>query len=127
VIATGGIGKIAFFSDLNTQDMLGLADPVLAHRPVTPGDFDPGHMKFDPDYTLSRKPDLIANWITENLDTSYNLTRAKYEKAGYRIKYLVYPGATRPAQSILDVEGGNDATLQQWIAKGYNFAILVRN
>jgi len=126
VLATGAIGKIPFFSGLITQDMLGLADPVLAHRSVTVKDFDPGSMKFDPDYTLSRKPDLIANWIQKSLDMSYDLTREKYEKAGYRIRFLVYSGATRPPQSIVNVEGGDDTTIQQWIAQGYNFAVLVR-
>ena len=126
VLATGAIGKMPFFSGLVTQDMLGLADPVLAHRSVAVSEFDPGSMKFDPDYTLSRKPDLIANWIQRSLDTSYDLTREKYEKAGYRVGFLVYTGATRPAQSIINVEGGDDATIQQWIAQGYNFAVLVR-
>ena len=126
VLATGAIGKIPFFSGLYTEDMLGLNDPVLAHRSVSGSDFDPGGMKFDADYTLSRKPDLIANWIHENLDMTYDLTREKYEKAGYQIGFLVNTGATRPPQSIVNVEGGNDAAIQQWIAQGYNFAVLVR-
>lgn len=127
VLATGALGKIPFFSGLYTEDLLGLNDPVLAHRPVSDTDFDPGGMKFDPDYTLSRRPDLIANWIRENLDMTYGLTRAKYEKAGYRIEFLLYTGSTPPAQSIIRVEGANDALIQQWVAQGYNFAIVVRN
>jgi arabinofuranosyltransferase len=125
-LATGALGKIPFFSNLYTEDMLGLADPVLAHRPVAARRFDPGELKFDPDYTLSRHPDLIANWITPSLDTSYGLTRAKYEKAGYRIGFLVATGGSAPAQSIVSVGGLADATIRQWIAQGYNFAILVR-
>jgi hypothetical protein len=126
VLATGALGKIPFFSGLYTEDMLGLNDPVLAHRPATVGDFDPGGMKFDPDYTLSRKPDLIANWIQKSLDMGYDLTREKYERAGYQIRFLVYTGGTPPAQSIINVEGGDNTTIQQWITQGYNFALLVR-
>ncbi|MDR3674592.1 MAG: hypothetical protein P4N24_03820, partial [Acidobacteriota bacterium] len=77
-------------------------------------------------YTLSRQPDLIANWIHESLDMTYDLTRRKYEKAGYQIGFLVNTGATRPPQSIVNVEGGSDAAIRQWIAQGYNFAVLVR-
>jgi len=83
-------------------------------------------MKFDPDYTLSRNPDLIANWIQKSLDMTYDLTREKYEKAGYRIGFLVYTGGTRPVQSIVNVERGDDTTIQQWVGQGYNFAVLVR-
>lgn len=125
-LATGAIGKIPFFSNLYTEDMLGLADPVIAHHSVAARDFEPGELKYDADYTLGRRPDLIANWISSSLDTSYGLTRAKYQKAGYRIGYLVNMGKTPPAQSIVSVEGLTDGTIQQWIAEGYSFAILVR-
>ena len=124
-VATGALGKLPFFSGLYTQDILGLADPVLAHRPVAAHSTELGHMKYDPDYTLSRKPDLIANWIQESLDMSYALTRTKYQKAGYQIGYLIDTrGTTSP--SIINVEGGDDTTIQQWVARGYTLAVLIR-
>jgi len=125
-VATGAIGKLPFFSGLYTQDMLGLADPVLAHRSVADHPFELGHMKYDSDYSLSRKPDLIADWIQESLDMSYDLTRAKYEKAGYRVEYLIDTRGTASGQSIINVEGADDTTLRQWVAQGYTLAILVR-
>ena len=127
VLATGALGKIPFFSGLYTEDLLGLNDPVLAHRPAAAVEFDPGGMKFDPDYSLARKPDLIANWILKNLDLSYGLTKQKYESAGYSPGYLVYTGGAPPAQTIVKVQGVRDGLIQQWVAQGYNFAILTRN
>ena len=126
VLATGALGKICFFSDLKTQDMLGLTDPVLAHRPVAALGFSPGHMKFDPDYTLSRKPDLIADGARPTLDLFYDLTREKYEKAGYQIRYLIDTKGNPSGQHILDVKGLDYAAMQQLVAQGYDFAVLAR-
>ena len=123
-VATGGIGKLPFFSELYTQDMLGLADPVLSHRPMGARPFELGHMKYDPDYTLSRKPDLIVNWIHASLDTSYGLTREKYEKAGYRIAFLIDTTGTNPKQDIINVQSEDDAAIRQWVAQGYTLAVL---
>ncbi len=125
-LATGALGKLPFFAGLYTQDMLGLADPVLAHQQVAAGHREFGHLKYDPDYTLSRKPNLIADWIQEDLDLSYDLTRAKYTEAGYRIAYLIDTLGTSPAPSIINVEGADVATLQRWVVRGYTLAVLVR-
>jgi hypothetical protein len=125
-VATGAIGKLPFFSELYTQDMLGLADPVLAHRPVADRRFELGHMKYDPDRTLAQKPDLIADWIQPDLDLSYGLSRAKYEGAGYRIGYLIDTLGTASAPSIVAVEGGDATALQQWVGRGYTLALLIR-
>jgi len=125
-VATGAIGKLPFFSGLYTQDMLGLADPILAHQPVASSHHEFGHLKYDPDYTLARKPDLIADWIQESLDLSYGLTRLKYEEAGYRIEYLIDTLGTPSAQSIIPVEGMDATMLQPWVARGYTLAVLAR-
>lgn len=125
-LATGALGKIGLFSGLYTEDMLGLADPVIAHRPARNVDFDPGHMKFDADYTLARRPDLIANWIFPSGDLSAGLTRAKYQAAGYHVEYLINSSRTAPLMPIVNVTGMNELALQQWIGQGYDFALLTR-
>jgi arabinofuranosyltransferase len=125
-MATGALGKIPFFSGLMTEDILGLADPVLAHRSVPSNNTEFGHLKYNPDYTLSRNPDLIVNWIDENLDTSYGLTRAKYEPAGYRIRFLINSMGDPSQTSIINVEGENAPSIQQWVARGYALAVLVK-
>jgi hypothetical protein len=94
---------------------------------VAAGRYDPGHVKYDADYTLSHKPDLIANWIGSRLDLGYGLTREKYEKAGYRIGFLVYAADKPPVQPIIDAEGMDEGRLQQWVAQGFDYAILVRS
>ncbi len=125
-LATSALGKIPFFSGLYVEDMLGLGDPVIAHRPVATQDFDPGHMKYDPDYTLGRRPDLIADWIFPTGDLAYAITKAKYQNAGYRVVYLVNTRKVAPQQPIIKAEGMDDQALQSLISQGYNFAILAR-
>jgi len=125
-LATGALGKIPFFSGLYTQDILGLTDPVLAHRPVNAAEFDPGNMKFDADYSLLRNPDVIANWIRPDLDMAYDLTQAKYRKAGYQIHFLAYTANRPPSDGIVNVQGWDDRMIQQQILQGYNFAVLVK-
>lgn len=127
-LAVGALGKIPFFSGLYAVDMLGLADPVVAHMPAASGWFEPGHMKFNPDYTLSRKPDVIALSIFANGDLAFGLTREKYERAGYHLEYLVDTlRPPLPGPPIIDVKGIDPKTLQHLILDGFNYALVTRN
>jgi len=125
-LSTGGLGKIPFFSGLHTEDILGLTDPVIARRPASDTLFDPGHLKFDPDYTLAHRPDLIANWILPTGDLQYGLTRAKYQAAGYHVEYLMNTRRTPPPVPIVNVRGTDNQTLRAWVDQGYDFAVLTR-
>jgi arabinofuranosyltransferase len=59
-IAVIPAGAIPFVSKLRTIDMLGLNDATIAHRDLPQlGSGLPGHEKFDVDYVLSRRPDVI--------------------------------------------------------------------
>jgi hypothetical protein len=127
-LAVVGLGKMPFFSGLYTHDMMGLADPVIAHRPASSGFFQPGHLKFDPDYTLSRRPDLISTTIFPSRDLAFGLSRAKYERAGYHLEYLVDTG--RPPHSgphILEVGSLDETSVRGLIVAGFDLAILVKN
>jgi hypothetical protein len=125
-VATGAIGKIGFFSGSTIIDMLGVIDPVIAHGPVVTKDFQPAHLKYDPEYVLWRKPDLIADWINDVGDLKYGLTRSMYQGAGYRLAYLVTTSrAPRPA-NIVEVSGLPEETLSRLIGFGYDYALLVR-
>jgi hypothetical protein len=127
-LAVGAIGKMPFFSGLYTHDMMGLADPVIAHLPVPSGFFWPGHAKFDPDYTLSRRPDLIALHIFPNRDMEWGLSRAKYERAGYRLEYLVDTGRPpHPGPHILEVGSLDENSVYRFIVDGFDLAILAKN
>jgi hypothetical protein len=125
-VATGAIGKIGFFSGSTIVDMLGLIDPVIAHGPVVTKDFQPAHLKYDPEYVLWRNPDLIADWINDTGDLKYGLTKSMYQEAGYRLAYLVNTGrAPRPA-NIIEVSGVPEQTLSRLIDFNYDYALLVR-
>jgi len=125
-VATGAIGKIAFFSGSRTIDMLGLIDPVIAHGPVIAKDFQTAHLKYNPDYVLSRKPDLIAEWINDAGDLKYGLTKSKCQGAGYRLAYLVNTArAARPA-NVLEVSALPEETVRRLIDFNYDYALLVR-
>jgi hypothetical protein len=127
-LAVEALGKISFFSRLYTQDMMGLADPVIAHMPVSGSSFEPGHLKFDPDYTLSRGPDLIALGIFPNRDLACGLSRSKHERAGYHLEYLVDTGRPAPpGPHILEVGNLDGSSVYKLIVNGFNLAIPVRN
>jgi hypothetical protein len=53
-------GAAAYFSERPAQDMLGKNDPRLARMAGRPGQWQPGHTKYDPAYSLSLEPDVIV-------------------------------------------------------------------
>lgn len=127
-LAVEALGKMPFFSRLYTHDMLGLVDPVIAHLPASSGSFEPGHLKFDPDYTLSRRPDLIALSIFPNRNLACGLSRAKYERAGYHLEYLVDTGRPpHPGPHILEVGSLDESSVYRLIVDGFDLAIVVKN
>jgi hypothetical protein len=125
-VATGAIGKIGFFSGSTIIDVLGLTDPVIAHGPVVAKNFLTAHLKYDPDYVLARKPDLIADWINDAGDLNYGLTGRKYGGAGYRLEYLVSTARASRPTNILEVSGLPEETIRRLIGFSYDFALLVR-
>jgi len=59
-IAVDAAGQIPYYSGLRTLDMFGVNDEHTAHMKVeTMGQGIPGHEKFDFDYIMGRRPDLI--------------------------------------------------------------------
>jgi hypothetical protein len=126
-LAAGAIGKIPFFSGLYTIDMLGLATPAIAHGHVAADHFEPGHIKYDPDYVLSRRPDILVDQIGLNRNLSFGLTRDKYLPAGYHVSYLVNTLRPPAGPPIVDVRGIDDAAVDRLIVQGYDFAILARD
>jgi hypothetical protein len=126
-LAIGPLGKIPFFSGLYSEDMMGLADPVIAHMPVATNHYEPGHIKFNPDYSLSLRPDLIVLEIFPNRDMGLGMSRTKYEGAGYHLEYLVDTRRPPSPQRILAVRGLSEAEITGFIANGYEYAVAARN
>jgi arabinofuranosyltransferase len=60
VVAIGAVGRIPYYSDRVTIDMLGLTDIHIAHLEVPLGAGIPGHEKYDTAYVLSRRPDYLV-------------------------------------------------------------------
>lgn len=60
VVAVGAVGRIPYYSDRVTIDMLGLTDRHIAHLPIPLGSGIPGHEKYDTAYVLARRPDYIV-------------------------------------------------------------------
>ena len=122
-IAVDAAGKIPYYSRLRAIDMLGLADAHIAHRPA--GTFRVGHSKHDADYVLGRAPDLIATWIDPALDLRWGLPRARYEAAGYRLRWLASvrrfpsadPGPIVDARG-LDAEAASSLVRRGWRSAG---------
>jgi arabinofuranosyltransferase len=124
LLAVDAAGKVPFYSGLRTVDMLGLNDVHLAHLPAR--FFEAGHNKYDPDYVLSRRPDLIADWIDPRLDLRFGLTREKWQGAGYRLESLVFTRKDRPPEPLLDVGGLDEPSVVLLVRRGYRYALLSR-
>jgi hypothetical protein len=123
-LAVDAAGKIPFYSGLRTVDMLGLSDEHIARQPASY--FEVGHNKYDADYVLSRRPDLLADWIDPRLDLRFGLTRAKYEPAGYRLDFLVYTRKKPPGDAVIGVSGLDDSEVALLVRRGYRYALLSR-
>jgi arabinofuranosyltransferase len=59
VIALVPAGTVPYVSQLPTIDLLGLNDEHIAHRDLPLGLAPSGHEKYDSDYVLDRKPEII--------------------------------------------------------------------
>lgn len=130
-LAIDAAGKVPFYSGLQTIDLLGLNDPVIAHE--TSAYFLPGHNKFDPDYVLSREPDLIAAWMApcdgdrcDRLDMILGLSEDKYAAAGYRIKYLLNTTKDSSGEDVLDVGALSRSEILDRIFEGRGYGVLER-
>jgi hypothetical protein len=126
LLAVDAAGKIPFYSRLRVVDMLGLNDEHIAHVPARY--FEAGHNKHDPDYVLSRRPDLLTDWIDPHRDLRFGLAREKYEGAGYHVAALVFT-RKHPGERPALVEVGADASpaeIEVLIRRGYRYALLVR-
>lgn len=127
-LAVDAAGKIPYFSGLPTIDMLGLNDRHIARRPVSRSVV--GHGKFDPDYVLGRRPELIATWIKPEggaLNLACGLDESRYVAAGYAPRYLVNSErGGRPGADVIDVAGWRRDRIRARIEEGYTYAVLER-
>lgn len=73
-------GKIPYFTNIYTIDMLGLTDAHIAHGPGRTDRFTPGHNKFDIAYVLDRKPTYIMIYRIPQPNGSYGFNQ-KYMPA----------------------------------------------
>ena len=124
LLAVDAAGKIPFYSGLPVVDMLGLNDEHIAHLPAR--FFEAGHNKYDPDYVLSRRPDLLADWIDARLDLRFGLPREKYQAAGFRLDFLVFTRKEWPAAALVDVTSLDEASIVLLVRRGYRYALLSR-
>ncbi|HYM14854.1 MAG TPA: hypothetical protein VEZ14_04795 [Dehalococcoidia bacterium] len=67
-IALIPVGAIPYESRLTTIDMLGLNDEHIAHRAIDLGRFPAGHEKYDSQYVLSLRPEIII--LTDSLQSA---------------------------------------------------------
>jgi arabinofuranosyltransferase len=123
ILATMAAGKVPYFSGLKTIDMLGLTDYHIAHQQAAAA-FLPGHNKYDNNYILSRKPDLIFSAIYTNFNLFGGFSANMYNKAGYQLKYLLNMGKEPQKSNIRDTNGLSQDSLKYLIDQGYEFAVL---
>jgi len=123
-LAIDAAGKVPFYSKLPTLDMLGLNDIHLGHGHKGFNAFVVGHSKFDPDYVLEKKPDLIATWGRPTLDMAYGLSRRKYLPYGYYLKYVVNSSPYSRDVNIVDVTNSDFREILDLYHSGYIYFVI---
>ena len=127
LLAVDAAGKIPFFSNLTTVDMLGLTDTAIGRSESE--FFRVGHNKQNVDYVLSLRPDLIAVMSLDiDLNYRWGLDRKTYHQAGYRLRYLLNCNpVSQGVNDILDVARTSDGEIRDLIIHGYRYGVLERS
>ncbi|MDN6855248.1 hypothetical protein QO207_01510 [Pseudomonas sp. CAN2814] len=126
LLAIDAAGKVPFYSGLPSLDLLGLNDRHIGRRTMPANiKFFTAHSKFDPDYVLSRNPELIASWVLPSLDLAWGMTQERYG-ARYELKYLVSASLESRGKDILDVQGMRDEQIRSLVDQYYNYGVLAR-
>lgn len=125
-IAIDAAGKVPFFSNLKTIDMLGLNDRHIGKMKVSSQTFYPGHTKFDPEYVLSLNPDLIIAWTDKEQNLGWGMTKSTYGEA-YSLKYLInLSRKNKYPNNIIDITRLPESEISRLISSDYNYAILIK-
>ncbi|MEM1274947.1 MAG: hypothetical protein AAGH74_00330 [Pseudomonadota bacterium] len=123
-VAVDAAGKIPFFSEAQTIDMLGLNEKYIA-RTKAQGAI-PGHMRYEPAYVLERAPDLICSHMFPDGSLFFGMTLPLYQQHGYRWEFLAKQGAA-PDRMILPVVGLELSAITELVEEGYTYACLKRS
>lgn len=67
LIAHFWAGAAPYFSNRPAHDMLGKIDAEIASRPGQPWQWQPGHTKYDPAYSMSLEPDVVVSALQDLL------------------------------------------------------------
>jgi hypothetical protein len=123
-LAIDAAGKVPFYSRLTTIDMLGLNDAQIG---MTKSDFVAvGHSKTDPDYVFERHPDLIAAWVTPQMDMGWGIVRTRYLANDYCLRYLVRSDRAKTDTAIVDLQETTDKPDDLYRA-GYQYGVAERS
>ncbi len=126
LLAVDAAGKIPYYSQLNTIDMLGLNNKKIGKMSVEKRQFRVGHTKYNADYTLSKKPDIITGWMHPNGDMYWGLSKIKYHDS-YVLKYLLNVTRMNRTVNIFDVEKFPKVYKQLMINTwGFGYGVLVK-
>jgi hypothetical protein len=124
-LAIDAAGKVPYFSNLYTIDMLGLNELRIGH--LSSSFFQLAHNKYDPDYVLAKRPEFIAAWGFPNRDMRHGMLRSKYEASGYVLKYLVNSNNISKARNIVDIEQVGESAYKSLYEEGYQYFVLQRS
>ena len=125
VLAIDAAGKVPYFSKLKTIDMLGLNNKDIGKMKVDGKKFVAGHTKYNVDYILSKKPDIIAAWIYQNEDMTWGISKVKYAD-NYILKYLINSSRNNLEINIYDVEKFPKFYKSTLIHHGFNYGVLIK-
>ena len=128
-VAASTIGALAYFSDVNVLDMLGLTEPYIAHYPekiesISGDNVGWKEKKYNAQYVLNRKPDYIL-FSTQEKPSSY-AERALFTKDDFHANYFSFlydPDASKVYQSIYRIRDNKLELRKEIINNNPDFSI----
>ncbi|MFZ2322812.1 MAG: hypothetical protein WAV89_03840 [Ignavibacteriaceae bacterium] len=127
-VATSTIGALAYFSDVNVLDMLGLTEPYIAHYPeriesISGDNVGWKEKKYNAQYVLNRKPDYIL-FSTQEKPSSY-AERALFTKDDFHANYFsfLYDPDAKVYQSIYRIRDNKLELRKEIINNNPDFSI----
>lgn len=125
VLAIDAAGKVPYYSQLKTIDMLGLNNKTIGQMKVDNRTFKVGHTKHNVKYTLSQSPNIISAWVFQSQNMAWGLSKKRY-KNKYLLKYLLNTKRKSKPVNIYDVQKFKNSEIKSLIKNGYNYGVLVR-
>lgn len=121
VLAIDAAGKVPYFSKLPTIDMFGLNDRHIGKKKMVDVNFLVAHNKYDADYVVSRRPDIISTWVNSDLVGGPGM--GPHHLKDYELRYLVNMSRFSREVNIKDLTGLSAQEKKAEYSPDFNYGV----